>query len=191
MASSRGGSDRGRGVGVVVFSCGLYERDGHRHRSHPGVAGHAASAPQARRERDGGDACDRRPREPGPADGPLLAPRAVHQSAQRRLLRVLRDAGNRWGRGRRRASGDGRGCGRGCGRGRGRGRTRARNRAPAPSRVLLRPGVDLTPLLVSGSRFTFKMPEDVIVPRKGVTTSYGLVILFNFACTGHIELLPY
>ena len=56
---------------------------------------------------------------------------------------------------------------------------------------LLRPGVDLTPLLVSGSRFTFKMPEDVIVPRKGITSPYGLVILFNFACTGHIELLPY
>ncbi len=56
---------------------------------------------------------------------------------------------------------------------------------------LLRPGVDLTPLLVSGPTFTFDMPGDIIVPRDGVSPSYGLVILFNFACAGHIELLPY
>ncbi len=56
---------------------------------------------------------------------------------------------------------------------------------------LLRPGADLTPLLVKGSTFNFKMPDGIIVPRKGVSPSYGLVIVFNFACAGHsVELLP-
>ena len=50
--------------------------------------------------------------------------------------------------------------------------------------------MDLTPLLVSGSSFRFRVPDDIIIPRKGVMPSYGLVILFNFACAGHIELLP-
>ena len=35
------------------------------------------------------------------------------------------------------------------------------------------------------------MPEDVIIARTGVTPSYGLAILFNFACTGTLKLLPY
>jgi hypothetical protein len=35
------------------------------------------------------------------------------------------------------------------------------------------------------------MPDDIIIARNGVSPSYGLVILFNFACTGHIELLPF
>jgi hypothetical protein len=56
---------------------------------------------------------------------------------------------------------------------------------------LLRPGVDLTPVLVSGSTFDFTMPDDVIVPREGVSPSYGLAIIFNFACAGHLELVPY
>ena len=33
------------------------------------------------------------------------------------------------------------------------------------------------------------MPGDIIVPRAGVSPSYGLVILFNFACAGHLEAL--
>ena len=49
----------------------------------------------------------------------------------------------------------------------------------------------LAPLLVTESSVTFKMPEDVIIQRTGVTPSYGLAILFNFACTGTLKLLPY
>jgi hypothetical protein len=53
--------------------------------------------------------------------------------------------------------------------------------------------IDLTgtPALQEGASFSFPMPPDIIVPRTGVSPSYGLVILFNFACAGHIELLPY
>ncbi len=54
----------------------------------------------------------------------------------------------------------------------------------------LRPGVDLTPVLVTGSTFSFTIPNNIIIPRAGVSPSYGLVILFNFACAGHLELLP-
>ncbi len=54
----------------------------------------------------------------------------------------------------------------------------------------LRPGVDLTPFLVTGASFSFTMPSEIIIPRSGVSPSYGLVILFNFACGGHLELLP-
>jgi hypothetical protein len=56
---------------------------------------------------------------------------------------------------------------------------------------LLRPGVDLNPLLIAGATATFKVPENIIIARNGVSPSYGLIILFNFACTGHIELLPF
>jgi hypothetical protein len=56
---------------------------------------------------------------------------------------------------------------------------------------LLRPGMDLTPLLIKSTTARFKMPEDIIIDRNGVSPSYGLVILFNFVCTGtRIELLP-
>jgi hypothetical protein len=53
--------------------------------------------------------------------------------------------------------------------------------------------VDLTgtPLLQEGTSYSFTMPSDIIIPRTGVSPSYGLVMLFNFACAGHIELLPY
>jgi hypothetical protein len=54
----------------------------------------------------------------------------------------------------------------------------------------LKPGVDLTPVLASGASFTFKMPADAVIPRNG-SSPYGLVILFNFACAGHIELVPF
>ena len=57
---------------------------------------------------------------------------------------------------------------------------------------MLRPGVNLAPAMISGPSATFQMPENVIIPRNGVSPSYGLVILFNFACAGDdIELLPY
>jgi hypothetical protein len=53
----------------------------------------------------------------------------------------------------------------------------------------LKPGEDLTPFLVSGPTLSFKMPAGIIIPRTGVSPSYGLVILFNFACAGTLKLL--
>jgi hypothetical protein len=54
----------------------------------------------------------------------------------------------------------------------------------------LKPGVDLTGALAEGPSFTFKMPSDVVIARSGASP-YGLVILFNFACAGHLELVPF
>jgi hypothetical protein len=56
----------------------------------------------------------------------------------------------------------------------------------------LRPGIDLTPFLPSGPSYQFKMPSDVITSHTPVpgSTAYGLAILFNVACAGHLELLP-
>ncbi len=62
---------------------------------------------------------------------------------------------------------------------------------PGGLAALLTPGVDLTPLLASGPSFTFQMPSNAIIDRTGVSPSYGLVILFNFACAGHIEVVPF
>jgi hypothetical protein len=59
--------------------------------------------------------------------------------------------------------------------------------------ALLRPGVDLShsPLIATGPSFSYQMPEDIIVPRTGVSPSYGLVIVFNFACAGKsLEFVP-
>jgi hypothetical protein len=61
--------------------------------------------------------------------------------------------------------------------------------ADAGLKGLLTPGVDLTPALVEGSSFTFPVPK-VVIPRKGASP-YGLVIVFNFACAGHLEFLAY
>jgi hypothetical protein len=58
---------------------------------------------------------------------------------------------------------------------------------------LLKPGVDLTPFLPRGPTCSFKMPADVVsahAPVQGATP-YGLAILFNAACAGHLELLPF
>ena len=57
----------------------------------------------------------------------------------------------------------------------------------------LKPGVDLTPFLPSGSSYEFQMPADVVAKHLHVNGSqpqYGLAILFNAACAGHLELLP-
>ena len=54
-------------------------------------------------------------------------------------------------------------------------------------------GVDLTPFLKSGPTYDFTMPEDAIKahpPTQGVDQPYGLAILFNVACAGHLEALP-
>ena len=67
--------------------------------------------------------------------------------------------------------------------------------------TVLKPGVDLTSLLPSGPSYSFTMPTDIIT--KHVASSqmtsqstaaanepYGLVILFNAACAGHLEYVP-
>ncbi|MGH7271279.1 MAG: hypothetical protein ACREJ3_12700, partial [Polyangiaceae bacterium] len=64
--------------------------------------------------------------------------------------------------------------------------------AAAGSRPALKPGVDLTPILRSGASLQIQVPSDIITSHPVVpgTTPYGLVILFNFACAGHLELIP-
>jgi hypothetical protein len=57
----------------------------------------------------------------------------------------------------------------------------------------LKPGVDLTPFLPTGPTFTFQMPADAVSSHPttpGVAEQYGLVILFDVACAGHLELVP-
>jgi len=57
----------------------------------------------------------------------------------------------------------------------------------------LKPGVDLTPFLPTGPTFTFTMPADAISSHPaapGIPVPYGLAILFNIACAGHIEIVP-
>jgi hypothetical protein len=53
-------------------------------------------------------------------------------------------------------------------------------------------GKDLTPLLAPGPTFTVQIPPDIITSHTPVqgTAPYGLVILFNFACAGHLEFVP-
>jgi hypothetical protein len=57
----------------------------------------------------------------------------------------------------------------------------------------LKPGVDLTPFLPTGTSFQFSVPADVVTqhtPVPGQAAPYGLAIIFNVACAGHLELLP-
>jgi hypothetical protein len=65
--------------------------------------------------------------------------------------------------------------------------------APAnPAADLLRPGVDLSPFLPTGPTYSFDVPADIIsnhAPTPGAPDPYGLVIVFNIACAGHIEIL--
>jgi hypothetical protein len=59
--------------------------------------------------------------------------------------------------------------------------------------ALLRAGVDLTPFLPTGDSFSFTMPADAIdkhPPTPGAADPYGLAIVFNVACAGHLELVP-
>ena len=48
-------------------------------------------------------------------------------------------------------------------------------------------GVDLAPFLPQGPTFSFRMPDDAVVPREG-TDPYGLGIVFNVLCAGRVEL---
>ena len=61
------------------------------------------------------------------------------------------------------------------------------------------PGQDLSSVLPGGSEYTFTMPADAVATHPqipgtpvvgGAPAYYGLAILFNFACAGHLELLP-
>jgi hypothetical protein len=58
---------------------------------------------------------------------------------------------------------------------------------------LLHPGTDLGPLLHKGPSYPFTMPADAVSAHTAVqgTPPYGLAILFNIACGGHLELLPF
>jgi hypothetical protein len=58
--------------------------------------------------------------------------------------------------------------------------------------VPLKPGVDLTPLLPTGPTFSFQVPTDAISSHPAVmgAVPYGLMIVFNIACAGHLELIP-
>jgi hypothetical protein len=62
--------------------------------------------------------------------------------------------------------------------------------APAPGS--LPTGVDLARFLPTGPSFQFTMRPDAVVknPTPPRPTPYGLAIVFNIACAGHIELLP-
>ncbi|HXN34218.1 MAG TPA: hypothetical protein VN894_20290, partial [Polyangiaceae bacterium] len=57
----------------------------------------------------------------------------------------------------------------------------------------LQPGIDLTQVLPAGPSFPFTMPADVVATHmtKAGTTPYGLAIVFNIACAGRLELLPF
>jgi len=47
--------------------------------------------------------------------------------------------------------------------------------------------------LPTGPSYAFHMPEDAVTshaPVAGTATPYGLAILFNIACAGHLELVP-
>jgi hypothetical protein len=50
-------------------------------------------------------------------------------------------------------------------------------------------GVDLTPFLPTGPTFTFSVPADAVTAHPPVAGihPYGLVILFNAVCAGHLE----
>lgn len=56
----------------------------------------------------------------------------------------------------------------------------------------LKPGVNITPFLPSGPSYAFQMPADAVTAHAQVkgTSPYGIAILFNMACAGHLELLP-
>jgi hypothetical protein len=58
---------------------------------------------------------------------------------------------------------------------------------------LPRPGIDLSPFLPTGPSFAFQMPDDAVTSHPstpGVKQQYGLAIVFNIACAGHLELVP-
>jgi hypothetical protein len=64
--------------------------------------------------------------------------------------------------------------------------------AGAAGLAALKPGVDLTPFLPTGPSYQFQMPSDVVTQHTdvpGEPAPYGVAILFNIACAGHLELV--
>jgi hypothetical protein len=63
--------------------------------------------------------------------------------------------------------------------------------SPGALAALFAAGTDITPFLPTGP-FTFKVPDDAITAHAPVagTSPYGLVIIFNIACAGHVKTLP-
>ena len=56
----------------------------------------------------------------------------------------------------------------------------------------LRPGVDLTPFLPAGPKFSVTLPQDIITSHpkvEGADEPYGLAVVFDVACAGHVELV--
>jgi hypothetical protein len=55
------------------------------------------------------------------------------------------------------------------------------------------PGMDLSQFLPTGPQHTFPIAPDAVTTHKtvpGTAVPYGVVIVFNIACAGHLELLP-
>jgi hypothetical protein len=66
--------------------------------------------------------------------------------------------------------------------------------APAPGGGIFKPGLDLTPLLPVGPTYSFTMPADAITTHtvvQGQGTPYGIAFVFNAACAGHLEIVPF
>jgi hypothetical protein len=64
---------------------------------------------------------------------------------------------------------------------------------PGGAGAKLQPGVDLTPLLPATDCVEFTMPADAVAAHASVPAPpvpFGLAILFNIACAGHLELVP-
>jgi hypothetical protein len=58
--------------------------------------------------------------------------------------------------------------------------------------ALLQPGTDLTPFLPTGPRYTFQVPKGLPIKTvPGITTPYGLVMVFNIACAGHVQVTAF
>ena len=48
-------------------------------------------------------------------------------------------------------------------------------------------GTDLTPVLVQGTRYSYKVPESAVIPRRETPDEpYGLTIVFTVACAGRV-----
>jgi hypothetical protein len=53
-------------------------------------------------------------------------------------------------------------------------------------------GVDISPFLIQGTRVALRLPTDIISSHpveKGTSYPYGLAVVFNIACAGHIEIV--
>jgi hypothetical protein len=59
--------------------------------------------------------------------------------------------------------------------------------------AFLRPGVDLSAFLPSGTTYSFTLSPDLIAKHPivpGSSGPYGLAIVFNIVCAGHVEVTP-